>query len=94
MDSAMIGKIQKAKRYAQEKDRMVFERFEVKMKGDHGLYNVVYEDGRWQCGCRFFAGHGVCSHTMALERVLQGMLIPERGESEEVVEEVAEVTPV
>ena len=93
MDSAMIGKIQKAKRYAQEKDRMVFERFEVKMKGDHGVYDVVYEDGRWHCGCHFFAGHGVCSHTMALERVLQGMLIHETVESNEVVEEVAQATP-
>lgn len=83
MDSAMIGKIQKAKRYAQERDRIVFDQFEVTMKGDHGMYSVSYDQGRWQCGCRFFSGHGVCSHTMALERVLRGMLIPERGALEE-----------
>jgi len=54
MDSAMIGKIQKAKRYAQEKDRIVFERFEVTMKGDHGIYDVTYDHGKWECQCRFF----------------------------------------
>jgi hypothetical protein len=80
----MIGKIEKAKRYAQERDRMVFERFEVTMKGDHGIYTVSYNEGKWQCGCHFFAGHGVCSHTMALERILRGMLILEAGEQEAV----------
>ena len=83
MDSAMIGKIQKAKRYAQERDRIVFDGFEVTMKGDHGTYTVTYDQGKWQCGCRFFSSHGVCSHTMALERILRGMLIPERGALEE-----------
>ena len=91
MDSAMIGKIQKAKRYAQEKDRIVFERFEVTMKGDHGIYKVTYDEGKWECQCRFFLGHGVCSHTMAMERILQGMLIPERGGLEEPSPQIAEV---
>ena len=93
MDSAMIGKIQKAKRYAQEKDRIVFDNFEVTMKGDHGTYTVTYDQGKWQCGCRFFSSHGVCSHTMALERILRGMLIPERGALEESPVAMAEVSP-
>ena len=92
MDSAMIGKIQKAKRYAQEKDRVVFDDFEVTMKGDHGTYTVTYDQGKWQCGCRFFSSHGVCSHTMALERILRGMLIPERGALEESPVAMAEVS--
>jgi len=92
MDSAMIGKIQKAKRYAQERDRIVFDQFEVTMKGDHGVYTVSYDEGKWHCGCHFFATHGVCSHTMALERVLQGMLIPERGPLEEAPVSLAELS--
>lgn len=92
MDSAMIGKIQKAKRYAQERDRIVFEQFEVTMKGDHGIYSVSYDQGKWNCGCHFFSSHGVCSHTMALERILRGMLTPERGALEESSVAVAEVS--
>jgi len=83
MDSAMIGKIQKAKRYAQERDRIVFDGFEVTMKGDHGTYTVTYDQGKWQCGCHFFSSHGVCSHTMALERILRGMLAPASEAQEE-----------
>ncbi|HID87151.1 MAG TPA: hypothetical protein EYP55_07195 [Anaerolineae bacterium] len=77
MDSAMIGKIEKAMRYAQEKDRIVFTQFAVTIKGDHGQHAVSYNKGRWSCDCGFFARRGVCSHTMTMERVLRGMLPPE-----------------
>ena len=77
MDSAMIGKIQKAKRYAEEPDRIVFREFQVSMKGDHGRHAVGYSRGQWHCDCDFFATRGVCSHTMTLERVLGGMVPPE-----------------
>ncbi len=74
MDSGMIGKIQKAKQYAQERERMQFTRFTVNFQGNHNTYTVEYEEGKWHCECDFFATRGVCSHTMALERVLEGML--------------------
>ena len=77
MDSGMIGKIQKAKRYAQERDRITFHEFEVTFKGNHGTYQVAYDEGQWNCECNFFASHGVCSHTMALERILGVMLAPQ-----------------
>ncbi len=77
MDSAMIGKIQKAKRYAQETDRVVFSEFEVSIKGDHGRHAVSYHKGQWHCDCDFFTTRGVCSHTMTLERILGEMLPPE-----------------
>ena len=77
MDSGMIGKIQKAKRYAQELDRIAFNEFTVTFKGNHDTYEVTYDTGQWGCGCNFFASHGVCSHTMALERILGVMLEPE-----------------
>jgi hypothetical protein len=73
-DTGMIGKIQKAKRYAQELDRISFRRFEVTFRGDHDMYIVSYDNGRWSCQCNFFASHGVCSHTMTMERILGGML--------------------
>jgi hypothetical protein len=74
MDSGMVSKIQKAVRYADERDRVRFSRFDVVFRGDHAVYSVGYDDGQWKCGCRFFSQRGVCSHTMAMERILAGML--------------------
>ena len=74
MDSGMVSKIEKARRYSEEKDRVRFSRFEVVFRGDHSTYAVRFDEGAWECGCRFFSQRGVCSHTMAMERMLSGML--------------------
>jgi hypothetical protein len=75
MDSSMIGKIEKAKRYAEEAtSRVAFDQFRVTVKGDNNIYTVTFDKGRWSCGCNYFSKHGVCSHTMTMERVLGGML--------------------
>jgi len=76
MDSSMIGKIEKAMRYAQEPDRIQFNQFQVNFSGDHGPHRVAYSEGRWSCDCGFFGTRGVCSHVMTLERVLMGMVVP------------------
>lgn len=80
MDSGMIGKIEKAKRYAQEPERVHFEQFQVTFQGTNGYHTVTYNRGRWGCTCRFFAGRGVCSHSMTMERLLGVMLPPEAME--------------
>ena len=78
MDSGMIGKIHKAKRYAQERDRIEFTQFSVTFRGENSDHQITFDKGKWNCECRFFASHGVCSHTMALEKILEGMIeIPE-----------------
>ena len=74
MDSAMISKIMKAKRYANERDRMEFTSFTVVFKGNHRNHTVTFEDNKWHCSCEFFEQRGICSHTMAMEKVLDGML--------------------
>ena len=74
MNSSLIGKIEKAKRYAQERDRIHVERLEVDFRGENDSHQVRLEGGAWHCTCDFFAGWGLCSHTMALERILEGML--------------------
>lgn len=76
MDSGMISKIEKARQYAQEPHRLRFETFEVVFEGNHHHYQVTYDRGKWRCGCDFFQKRGVCSHTMALEKVL-GVMLPE-----------------
>ena len=75
MHSSLIGKIQKAKRYAEERDRIAFTGFQLSFRGDHDTYTVAYDDGRWSCGCHFFSTWGTCSHVMAMERIL-GVMIP------------------
>lgn len=74
MDSGMISKIEKAKRYAQERERVVFDELRVVFRGDHNSYQVAYHHGIWSCQCDFFRQRGVCSHTMAMERILDPML--------------------
>jgi len=74
VQSSLIGKIEKAKLYAQERDRITFSEFSVKFRGEHDDYATGYKDGKWHCSCHFFSTWGICSHTMALERLLVGML--------------------
>lgn len=74
MDSAMIAKISKAREYAQQPERITFQKFEVMFHGRHQVYPVTFDRGVWHCECDFFAQRGVCSHTMTMERVLGVML--------------------
>jgi len=74
MQSSLIGKIEKANRYAQETDRVTFTDFVVKFRGENDSYNTGYQDGKWHCSCPFFSNWGLCSHTMALQKILSNML--------------------
>ena len=74
MDSGMIGKIEKAKRYAEEKDRVQINGLTVTFQGDHDNYQVGLSLGVWNCQCDFFSSRGTCSHTMAIQRMLDDML--------------------
>lgn len=74
MQSSLIGKIEKANRYAQEKERITFNELSVKFRGENDDYMVTYKDEKWQCTCSFFSKWGLCSHTMAMEKILVEML--------------------
>ena len=74
MQSSLIGKIEKAQRYAQEKERVTFSELSAKFRGENGNYTISYNNGKWHCSCSFFSQWGLCSHTMALEKILSGML--------------------
>ena len=74
MNSGLIGKIEKAKRYAEERGRIHVSGLKVDFDGENDLHSVSLEDEKWRCNCNFFTGFGACAHTMALERILQGML--------------------
>ena len=74
MDSGMIGKREKAKRYAEERYRFHFNQFDLTFHGDNNNHQVRFEDGKFQCDCEFFLTHQRCGHTMALEILLRDMI--------------------
>ena len=63
MDYGMIGKREKAKRYAEEQNRFLLKKFDV-----------TFDNGEFICDCEFFITHKRCAHTMALEIKFQGIL--------------------
>jgi len=70
----MVNKIVKAKQYAQEPRRVHLHRFELDFSGDNDTHHVTFEAERWTCSCGFFGSAGICSHTMAVEQMLDPML--------------------
>jgi len=76
MNSSMIGKIEKAHRYAQETDRVTFNTFEVTIRGDNNDYQVKLSPDGWDCTCPTYQSHVLetCSHVMAMQLMLGEML--------------------
>lgn len=74
MDYGMIGKIEKAKRYAKERHRFHFQSFTVRIDGENNDHVVAFDNGTWSCDCDFFQSRNICSHTMAIEELLKEML--------------------
>lgn len=74
MDYGMIGKIEKAKFYAQERNRITFNTFSATFRGTHSEYEVLLNAEGWHCDCVGFKAHGICPHIMTLEKLLRPML--------------------
>jgi hypothetical protein len=76
MNSSMIGKIEKAHRYAREPERVRFVSLQANFHGGHDDYVVSLTDDGWQCSCHTFQAHMVetCSHIMAMQQMLAPML--------------------
>jgi hypothetical protein len=76
MHSSMVSRIEKAHRYAQEPERIELGQLSATFHGSHDDYTVALRDGQWTCTCHT-AAHtpgGMCSHVMALQRLLDPML--------------------
>jgi len=76
MDTSMISKIHKAREYAEDRSRFSFESFTVSFRGTNANHVVSHDGKGWACDCSYFESRGYCAHTMALERLLDGMLPP------------------
>ena len=74
MDSGMIRKYEKAKRYAEQRDRIRIESLTASFDGTNNSHHVELKDGKWHCDCEFFLTRGRCSHTIALEIILEEMV--------------------
>lgn len=80
MHSGMIGKIEKAHRYAQEPERVKVNDFAATFRGGHDSYTVALHDNHWTCSCHTFESHavgGTCSHIMSIQTMLAPMLSSE-----------------
>lgn len=87
MNSSMIGKIEKAHRYAREPERVQFATFEATFQGGHDTYRVSFENDHWSCTCHTYSSRtvGTCSHIMAMQQILGPMLSEEARFSQEDV---------
>ena len=77
MHSSMIGKIEKAHRYAREPERIRLNRLESTFHGGHDDYTVRLDGETWTCTCHTYASHVVgdtCAHIMAMQQILGQML--------------------
>ena len=90
MDYAMVSKLEKARQYAKERERFQFDSFQVTMDGKNKGHTVTYDHGKWGCDCEFFKTHGRCSHSMALELILQDMVEIAYDEPQTPAEQTAE----
>ncbi|MCK6581111.1 MAG: SWIM zinc finger family protein [Anaerolineae bacterium] len=70
----VVSDVEKAMRYAEETDRIRFLSFDVTFHGDNSDHNTSLSSETWTCDCSFFHSRHVCGHTMAMERILKGML--------------------
>lgn len=76
MHSSIIGKIEKAHRYAREPERVRLNAIDATFRGGHDDYTIRLRDGHWECSCHTFSSHmvGTCSHVMAMQQLLGPML--------------------
>ncbi|MEO8207909.1 MAG: hypothetical protein ABI598_02645 [Chloroflexota bacterium] len=76
MHSSLIGKVEKANRYARELDRISLDRLSLTFRGDNDTHQVSLESGQWHCTCHYFESWGACVHLLALQKVF-GVMLPE-----------------
>jgi len=77
MHSSVIGKIEKANRYARETDRITIDRISLTFRGDNDTHVVALESDRWSCTCHSFESWKTCAHVLALQKILGQMLSAE-----------------
>jgi len=80
MHSSLIGKIEKAHRYARERDRISVDALTVTFRGDNDTHHISLGPDGWRCNCHYFEGTHVCAHILALQSIL-GEMLPEAAQT-------------
>jgi hypothetical protein len=80
MHSSVIGKIEKAHRYARELDRITIDQLSLTFRGDNDTHRVSLDGDRWQCNCHYFESQGSCAHVLTMQKVL-GQMVSEEAQS-------------
>jgi hypothetical protein len=80
MHSSVIGKIEKANRYARETDRITIDGLSLTFRGDNDTHRVALDAGRWQCNCHYFESWKTCAHVLAMQKIL-GAMLPESAQT-------------
>jgi hypothetical protein len=79
MHSSLIGKVEKANRYARELDRITIDRLSLTFRGDNDVHHVSLDVGSWHCTCHYFASFASCVHLLTLQKIL-GVMLPEEAQ--------------
>ena len=79
MHSSLIGKVEKANRYARELDRITIDRLSLTFRGDNDTHHIGLDGGQWRCTCHYFESWGSCVHLLTLQKVL-GVMLPEEAQ--------------
>ncbi len=81
MHSDLIGKIDKARRYAQEPERIAIDELKARFRGGNNDHTITLSGDHWSCDCDFFRLRRTCAHVMALQKILHPMLSSEARDS-------------
>ncbi|MBU6423777.1 MAG: hypothetical protein KGJ98_04090 [Chloroflexota bacterium] len=74
MYSSLISMVEKAKRYADEPERIRVRDLDVDFRGNNGTHRVTLRGDEWHCECDHFEAHGLCAHVMTLQRIFGASL--------------------
>jgi len=81
MHSSLIGKVEKANRYARELDRITIDRLALTFRGDNDTHHVSLDAAQWHCTCHYFDSWQTCVHVLTLQKIMGVMLPDESQES-------------
>lgn len=74
MHSSLVTKVEKAHRYARERDRFEITGLTLVVKGDNGDHQLELGSDGWHCTCDYFLHHRGCCHELAAQLLLGEML--------------------
>lgn len=73
----IVSDVKKSKQYSEEPDRITLREFSAAFRGDNRNHIITYRAGVWSNPTsNYWATNGISTHVMAMERMLEGWVIP------------------